>query len=97
MIVDLCCYGSVCLFTTDDKALRTGLQREGRKDGVQGANIGQEFSDDFGGNISFVWFIRIRDHSSHKIHETLLGRKTGGRRVLQHGRVGKSKYIMDFR
>jgi len=59
MIVDLCCYGSVCLFTTDDKALRTGLQREGRKDGVQGANIGQEFSDDFGGNISFVWFMKL--------------------------------------
>ena len=47
----------ICVVTTDDKALRTGLQREGKKDGVQGANIGQEFSDDFGGNISFVWYV----------------------------------------
>jgi hypothetical protein len=49
----------MCVLTTDDKALRTGLQRKGRKDGVQGANIGQEFSDDFGGSsISFLWLIR---------------------------------------
>jgi hypothetical protein len=58
----------MCVLTTDDKALRTGLQRKGRKDGVQSANIGQEFSDDFGGSISFLWLIRSTYQRSSEHH-----------------------------
>jgi hypothetical protein len=42
------------VFIADDKALRTGLQGEGRKDGVQGADLSEELPDDPGGSsISF--------------------------------------------
>ena len=41
------------VFITDDKAIWTGLQGEGRKDGVQGSDLSEELPDDPGGSISF--------------------------------------------
>ena len=65
------------VFITDDKAIWTGLQGEGRKDGVQGSDLSEELPDDPGGSISFpVCYLKKTSLSHQKKSESLHWRIT---------------------